>query len=70
MKGKRASTSPALPVDVPKRDDAGRVIVVGAGAGGMMAAGRAAETGARVLLLEKTDGPGKRFSSAGRAAAT
>jgi len=29
-----------------------RVIVVGAGAGGMMAAGRAAEMGAKVLLLE------------------
>lgn len=29
------------------------VIVIGGGASGLMAAGRAAETGARVLLLEK-----------------
>ena len=48
---------------VPKPGmEADRVIVVGAGAGGMMAAGRAAEMGAEVLLLEKTDGPGKEDS--------
>ncbi|MCE5263467.1 MAG: NAD(P)/FAD-dependent oxidoreductase [Deltaproteobacteria bacterium] len=46
--------------------DPDRVIVVGAGAGGMMAAGRAAETGARVLLLEKTDGPGKKILVSGK----
>ena len=44
----------------------GRVIVVGAGAGGMMAAGRAAEMGAKVLLLEKTDGPGKKILVSGK----
>jgi len=44
----------------------GRVIVVGAGAAGMMAAGRAAEMGARVLLLEKTDGPGKKLLVSGK----
>ncbi|MDD5712970.1 MAG: NAD(P)/FAD-dependent oxidoreductase [Smithellaceae bacterium] len=44
----------------------GRVIVIGAGAGGMMAAGRAAERGAEVLLLEKTDGPGKKILISGR----
>ncbi|MBM4313092.1 MAG: NAD(P)/FAD-dependent oxidoreductase [Deltaproteobacteria bacterium] len=43
-----------------------RVIVVGAGASGMMAAGRAAEKGARVLLLEKTDGPGKKILISGK----
>jgi predicted Rossmann fold flavoprotein len=42
------------------------VIVVGAGAGGMMAAGRAAEMGAKVLLLEKTDGPGKKILVSGK----
>ncbi|MCX5826324.1 MAG: NAD(P)/FAD-dependent oxidoreductase, partial [Deltaproteobacteria bacterium] len=44
----------------------GRVIVVGAGAGGMMAAGRAAEMGAKVLLLENTDGPGKKILVSGK----
>jgi predicted flavoprotein YhiN len=43
-----------------------RVIVVGAGAGGMMAAGRAAEMGAKVLLVEKTDGPGKKILVSGK----
>jgi predicted flavoprotein YhiN len=38
-----------------------QIIVVGAGAAGMMAAGRAAELGAQVLLLEKTDRPGKKI---------
>jgi predicted flavoprotein YhiN len=38
-----------------------QVIVVGAGAGGMLAAGRAAETGASVLLLEKTNRPGNKL---------
>jgi predicted flavoprotein YhiN len=47
-----------------KEDD--RVIVVGAGAGGMMAAGRAAEVGANVHLLEKTDGPGKKVLISGK----
>jgi predicted flavoprotein YhiN len=42
------------------------VIVIGAGAGGMMAAGRAAELGARVLLLEKTDGPAKKLLISGK----
>ena len=42
------------------------VIVIGAGASGMMAAGRAAETGASVLLLEKTDQPGKKILISGK----
>ena len=37
------------------------VIVVGGGASGMMAAGRAAETGARVLLLEKNSRLGEKL---------
>lgn len=37
------------------------VIVIGGGPAGMMAAGRAAETGARVLLLEKNPAPGKKL---------
>jgi hypothetical protein len=39
----------------------GQIVVVGAGAGGMMAAGRAAETGADVLLLERTNRPGNKL---------
>jgi hypothetical protein len=42
------------------------VIVVGAGASGMMAAGRAAESGAVVLLLEKTELPGKKILISGK----
>ncbi len=43
-----------------------RVVVIGGGASGMMAAGRAAEAGAGVLLLEKTDGPGKKILISGK----
>lgn len=46
--------------------DAKRVIVIGAGASGMMAAGRAAESGANVLLLEKTDSPGRKINISGK----
>jgi hypothetical protein len=42
------------------------VIVVGGGASGLMAAGRAAQLGARVLLLEKTDGIGKKILVSGK----
>ncbi len=41
------------------------MIVIGAGAGGMMAAGHAAELGAEVLLLEKTERPGKKILISG-----
>jgi hypothetical protein len=43
-----------------------KVIVIGAGASGMMAAGRAGELGVGVLLLEKTDGPGKKLLISGK----
>jgi len=43
-----------------------KVIVVGAGASGMMAAGRAAELGATVLLLEKMGEPGKKILISGK----
>ena len=42
------------------------VIVIGAGAGGMIAAGRAAESGADVILLEKTEQPGKKILISGK----
>jgi len=38
-----------------------QIIVIGAGAAGMMTAGRAAELGANVLLLEKMERPGKKI---------
>lgn len=41
------------------------VIVIGGGASGMMAAGRAAERGKRVLLLEKNTALGKKLSITG-----
>jgi len=43
-----------------------RVIVVGAGASGMMAAGQAAESGASVLLLEKTRQAGNKILISGK----
>lgn len=43
-----------------------RVIVVGAGAGGMMAAGRAAEMGAEVFLMEKMERPGRKLLISGK----
>ncbi|MBI4297812.1 MAG: NAD(P)/FAD-dependent oxidoreductase [Chloroflexi bacterium] len=43
-----------------------RVIVIGAGASGMIAAGRAAELGANVLLLERTEHPGQKMLISGK----
>lgn len=43
-----------------------QVIVIGAGASGMMAAGRASEHGCRVLLLEKMERPGKKLLISGQ----
>jgi predicted Rossmann fold flavoprotein len=42
------------------------VVVIGAGAGGLMAAGRAAECGAQVTLLEKMEQPGKKILISGK----
>ena len=42
-----------------------KVIVVGAGAAGLMAAGRAAEAGAETLLLEKMRRPGRKLEITG-----
>ncbi len=42
------------------------MIVAGAGASGMMAAGRAAEKGAQVILLEKGDRPGRKILISGK----
>lgn len=49
-----------------KNDAIFDVIVIGGGAAGMMAAGRAGESGATVLLLEKTDGCGKKIMVSGK----
>ena len=43
-----------------------RVVVLGAGAAGLMAAGRAAERGAEVLLLEKMEEAGKKILVSGK----
>ncbi len=43
-----------------------RVIVIGAGASGMMAALTAAENGAQVMLFEKNDRPGKKMLISGK----
>ncbi len=43
-----------------------RVIVVGGGPAGLMAAGQAGQAGADVLLLEKMDRPGKKLSITGK----
>jgi predicted Rossmann fold flavoprotein len=43
-----------------------KVIVIGAGAAGLMAAGRAAELGAETLLLEKMNRPARKLSITGK----
>lgn len=42
------------------------ILVVGGGPAGMMAAGQAAERGARVMLLEKMDSPGRKLLLTGK----
>ncbi len=42
------------------------IVVIGAGASGLIAAGRAAELGAKVLLLEKNDRPGRKLLITGK----
>jgi predicted Rossmann fold flavoprotein len=46
--------------------DKKRVIVIGAGAAGLLAAGRAAECGSDVLLLEKMPTPGRKILVSGK----
>ena len=43
-----------------------KIIVIGGGASGMMAAGQAARIGGDVLLLEKTKRPGKKIAISGK----
>ncbi len=43
-----------------------QIIVVGAGAAGLLAAGEAATAGARVLLLEKMGTPGRKLAITGK----
>src|SRR5512146_256603 len=43
-----------------------RVIVIGGGAAGLMAAGQAAELGAETLLLEKMKRPGRKLRITGK----
>jgi predicted Rossmann fold flavoprotein len=43
-----------------------KIIVVGAGPAGMLAAGRAAQLGAKVLLLEKMQRPGRKLRISGK----
>jgi predicted flavoprotein YhiN len=52
-----------MPVD--KDPALKQIVVIGAGASGLMAAGRAAEMGGRVLLLEKTERPGNKLRLSG-----
>ena len=46
------------------------IVVIGAGAAGMMAAGEAASHGAKVLLLEKMERPGRKLLITGKEDAT
>ena len=51
----------------PRRGEGGRrVIVIGAGPAGLMAAGIAAESGAKTLLLEKMHRPGQKLRLTGK----
>ncbi|MEA3333901.1 MAG: NAD(P)/FAD-dependent oxidoreductase [Pseudomonadota bacterium] len=49
-----------------EKSDKPRIIVVGGGAAGLMAAGTAAKAGARVLLLEKMKQPGRKLAITGK----
>ncbi|WP_226846690.1 NAD(P)/FAD-dependent oxidoreductase [Dehalogenimonas etheniformans] len=50
----------------PKSMDQIQIIVIGGGAAGLIAAGRAAELGASVTLLERMDAPGKKLLITGK----
>lgn len=49
-----------------RNNDERRIIVIGAGASGLMAAGRAAQMGAKALLFEKTRRPGQKILISGK----
>ncbi len=51
---------------IPARANRKTIIVIGGGAGGMLAAGRAAQRGARVILLEKTGQLGQKLLVSGK----
>ena len=51
---------------IPARPERKTVVVIGGGAGGMLAAGRAAQRGARVILLEKTGQLGQKLLVSGK----
>ena len=64
--GKFYRRSPKLNRSLIRKDNEIDVIVIGAGASGMMAAGRAAEMGAKIRLLEKTPKPGQKILISGK----
>lgn len=49
-----------------KKEDNFDVAVIGAGPAGMIAAGKAAESGARVILIEKNENPGEKILITGK----
>ena len=53
-------------MNLPISDKSQRIIVIGGGASGLIAAGRAAEAGASVTLLERMDEPGKKLLITGK----
>jgi len=73
MSGKRAEKKRPAPVRTGRgpvarpalKKNAGRIAVIGGGAGGLMAACTAAERGAEVLLLEKEERVGKKLLRTG-----
>ncbi len=56
-----AAAKPAMAGKTQRHAKTYDVVVIGGGPAGMMAAGRAAELGKRVLLIEKNDGLGKKL---------
>jgi predicted Rossmann fold flavoprotein len=52
---------PAMEIDIDATKTVWDVVVIGGGPAGMMAAGRAAERGARVILIEKNEALGKKL---------
>ena len=58
---------PSEPMDAPfLKNNGPRVVVVGGGAAGLMAAGQAAQAGARVVILEKMRRPGRKLCITGK----